>query len=172
MPSFLSARSVAAAGLAALMVLTSFQTAGARDRHDGEGRRFHHERSDRGWSDRGAEDLTPLRYRKKYRHRDRDWHGEYRYEHRGRHSGERLTRRDRWREREERRVRIEERAERRRGYDGNFYGGGLRAYREKGGLSIDRDTSYRDERRGNVIVVTPGYNDGCSYEAGVCVVRP
>lgn len=66
--------------------------------------------------------------------------------------------------------------------DRNFYGGSISAYRDPGNgiyFYIDRDRYYDDlvdvplvENRGpKVIVVTPGQN-GCSWEAGVCVIRP
>lgn len=66
--------------------------------------------------------------------------------------------------------------------DRNFYGGAISAYRDKGNsiyFYIDRERYYDDlfdaplaENHGpKVIVVTPGQN-GCSWEAGVCVIRP
>ena len=89
-----------------------------------------------------------------------------------------------WRPRE--RDRHERRVERHRDRhwqkDRNFYGGSISAYRDRGNgiyFYIDRDRYYDDpidapfvENGGpKVIVVTPGQN-GCSWEAGVCVIRP
>lgn len=89
-----------------------------------------------------------------------------------------------WRPRE--RYRDDRRVERHRDRhwrkDRNFYGGALSAYRDPGNgiyFHIDRDRYYDDlidapfvENRGpKVIVVTPG-QDGCSWEAGVCVIHP
>ena len=66
--------------------------------------------------------------------------------------------------------------------DRNFYGGAFTAYRDSGGslyFYADEDgVIARSERRTRrtwggpkVITVTPG-NYGCSWEAGVCVIRP
>lgn len=104
-------------------------------------------------------------------------------------SGRVITQRDRherrsWRPRD--RNRYERRVERNRDrhwhQDHNFYGGAISAYRDPGNglyFYIDRDRDYDDlidapfvENRGpKVITVTPG-QDGCSWEAGVCVIRP
>ena len=86
--------------------------------------------------------------------------------------------RDRW-------VREHRRGERHREHRGhkdrNFYGGAITAYRDFGNgiyFYIDRDHAGgtndlpRVESRGpQIIEVIPGRN-GCSWEAGVCVVRP
>lgn len=63
----------------------------------------------------------------------------------------------------------------------NYYGGGLAAYRDPGNglyVYVDRDRYYDvidapfvDQGGPKVIHVVPG-EDGCSWEAGVCVIRP
>ena len=104
----------------------------------------------------------------------------------GRFIGRSIERREHreWRPRD--RYRDDRRVERHRDRhwrkDRNFYGGSISAYRDPGNgiyFYIDRDRYYDDlinaplvENRGpKVIVVTPGQN-GCSWEAGVCVIRP
>ncbi|MCR6501709.1 hypothetical protein MUO32_21955 [Shinella sp. CPCC 101442] len=103
-----------------------------------------------------------------------------------------ITRRDRdrhhresWRhrDREDRGSRYAERRREHRGWrDGNFYGGAITAYRDRGNgtyFYIDGNDDYaevidapRFSRGGpKVIHVVPG-QDGCSWEMGVCVVRP
>ncbi len=96
--------------------------------------------------------------------------------------GRSIERRE-WRPRD--RYRDDRRVERHRDRhwrkDRNFYGGAISAYRDPGNgiyFYVDRDRYYEDrvdaplvENRGKVIVVTPGQND-CSWEAGVCVIRP
>lgn len=78
--------------------------------------------------------------------------------------------------------RAERRPEHRRWKSGDFYGGAISAYRDPGNgtyFYIDNDRYDDDmlgvpsaENRGpKVIIVTPGLN-GCSWEAGVCVIRP
>ncbi|QRM53447.1 hypothetical protein [Sinorhizobium sp. BG8] len=68
------------------------------------------------------------------------------------------------------------------GYENNFYGGALSAYNDPGnGMyfywagndfpGMDRMPPM-PSRGGKVIAVTPGYTGGCSWESGVCVVRP
>ena len=64
----------------------------------------------------------------------------------------------------------------------DFYGGAIAAYRDYGNDTyfyvdddeafdwLDRPSKWR-ESGPKVIVVTPGQN-GCSWEAGVCVIRP
>lgn len=65
---------------------------------------------------------------------------------------------------------------------GNFYGGAITAYRDRGNgtyFYIDNDDYFGDvidaprySRGGpKVIQVMPGQND-CSWEMGVCVIRP
>lgn len=118
--------------------------------------------SDSGWSG-GSESsqdnisgrITTQREHRQWRPRDRN-----RYERRVERSRDRHWRRE----------------------DRNFYGGAISAYRDPGNglyFYIDRD-GYADElidapfvenRRPKVITVTPG-QDGCSWEAGVCVIRP
>lgn len=119
---------------------------------------------DIGWSDRAVTDWS-----------------------KGSFIGRSIMRREhrKWRPRD--RDRYERRAERHREHhwrkDRDFYGGAISAYRDPGNgtyFYIDRDAYYDDdvvgapvaESRGpKVITVTPGGN-GCSWEAGVCVIRP
>lgn len=113
-----------------------------------------------GWSDGG--DISGRIITERDRHERRDWRPRNRH----RYDNRRVERhRDRsWRQ------------------DRNFYGGAISAYRDPGNglyFYIDRDRYYDDlinapfvENRGpKVITVTPG-QDGCSWEAGVCVIRP
>jgi hypothetical protein len=105
-------------------------------------------------------------------------------------SGRTLTERDRherrdWRPRNRQRYdnrRVDRHRDRNGWQDRNFYGGAISAYRDPGNglyFYIDRDRYYDTlidapfvENRGpKVITVTPG-QDGCSWEAGVCVIRP
>jgi hypothetical protein len=105
-------------------------------------------------------------------------------------SGRVITRRERherrdWRPRNRHRYddrRTERRREQRQWSGGNFYGGAISAYRDPGNgtyFYIDNDgydgdaidAPFVENRRPKVIVVTPG-QDGCSWEAGVCVIRP
>jgi hypothetical protein len=64
----------------------------------------------------------------------------------------------------------------------NFYGGAISAYRDPGNgtyFYIDRDDApaggidapVAEGRQTRVILVTPGM-DNCSWESGVCVIRP
>lgn len=103
-----------------------------------------------------------------------------------------ITRRDRerhhreaWRhrDREDRGSRYSERRREHRGWrGGDFYGGAITAYRDRGNgtyFYIDNDDYFGDvidaprySRGGpKVIQVVPGQND-CSWEMGVCVIRP
>ena len=103
-----------------------------------------------------------------------------------------ITRRDRerhhrevsrHREREDRGSRYSERRREQRGWGAsNFYGGAITAYRDRGNgtyFYIDSDDYFGDVmdalglNRGGpkVITVQPG-QDGCSWEMGVCVIRP
>jgi hypothetical protein len=91
------------------------------------------------------------------------------------------TRHDDWR-RDRRRVErgFIPRRERRQG-DGDFFGGSISVYNDRGNgryLSVEND-GYLDQRggrfmrdgsHGRIIRVVPG-RSGCSFEAGVCVIR-
>lgn len=107
--------------------------------------------------------------------------------------GRTITRRDRerhhhreaWRhrDREDRGSRYSERRREQRGWGtGDFYAGAITAYRDRGNgtyFYIDNDDYFGDvidaprySRGGpKVIQVVPGQND-CSWEMGVCVIRP
>lgn len=74
------------------------------------------------------------------------------------------------------------RSDREYAHGGNFYGGAIAAYRNGGNgtyFYIDDDGAIerpgrptKRERSGpKIIIVTPGLS-GCSWEAGVCVIRP
>lgn len=87
------------------------------------------------------------------------------------------------RDREDRGSRYSERRREQRGWGtGDFYGGAITAYRDRGNgtyFYIDSDDYFGDVmdalglNRGGpkVITVEPG-QDGCSWEMGVCVIRP
>jgi hypothetical protein len=96
---------------------------------------------------------------------------------------ERRERRD-WRERDRYRHddrRAERRREHRQSRSGNFYGGAITAYRDRGNgiyfyIERDRysdvvDAPFLESGGPKVIHVIPGQDD-CSWEAGVCVIRP
>jgi hypothetical protein len=113
-----------------------------------------------GWSDGG--DIGGRVITQRDWHERRDWrpHNRHHYDNR----------------------RVERHRDRSSRQDRNFYGGAISAYRDPGNglyFYIDRDRYYDDlidapfvENRGpKVITVTPG-QDGCSWEAGVCVIRP
>ncbi|MEW9613682.1 hypothetical protein AB3G45_07600 [Shinella sp. S4-D37] len=116
---------------------------------------------DVGWSDNSDADWSKSSFigRSIERRGHRDW-------------------RPRDRHRDDRRV--ERHRDRHWHKDRNFYGGAISAYRDPGNgiyFYVDRNRYYEDrvdaprvENRGKVIVVTPGQN-GCSWEAGVCVIR-
>ena len=111
-------------------------------------------RFERGWS---GTDVDGRMITRRNRHARDDW----RPRDRRKHGDPRAERHDRWRK------------------DGDFYGGALTAYRDAGNgiyfyLDGDAEGFYRPlvENRGpSVIHVVPGQS-GCSWEAGVCVVRP
>jgi len=130
--------------LAAALSLGSLAPAAA----GGEIQGFSEFRSDRGqaW--------------KRHRHDDRDWRRDRRHD---RRHVERHRHPHRWK-------------------NGNFYGGAVTAWRDpgngvyfyfdNGGVSGRVDGVFDGRRqRAKVIEVVPG-NNGCSWEAGVCVVRP
>jgi hypothetical protein len=122
--------------------------------------------SDIGWSDNSNADWSNGSFigRSIERREHRDWRPRERH-------------RD-WR-RDDRRV--ERHRDRHWRKDRNFYGGAISAYRDPGNgtyfyIDSDRfidgiDTPLTANRGPKVIVVTPGQN-GCSWEAGVCVIRP
>ena len=99
-------------------------------------------------------------WKKHHRQERRDWRERRRDERTHRHLREDRGRKDR---------------------GGNFYGGAISAWRDPGNGTyfyfdrgdVERPAARRDARAnpGKVIRVLPG-NDGCSWEAGVCVVRP
>jgi hypothetical protein len=133
--------------LAVALVAGGMATARARDGQPGI-----------GWSDG---DVAGRMLTRKDRHGQRDWRPRDRH----RYDGGRAARHDghgRW-------------------TSGDFYGGAISAFRDPGNgtyFYIDGDRYSDDvgapfvEKRGpKVIVVTPGGN-GCSWEAGVCVIRP
>ena len=150
MTLFSASRATKVLGLAIALATSGMTAAYAGGNNDGS-----------GWSQPNIEGRTIVR-------RDRDRHHRESWRHR---------------DREDRGWRYAERRREHRGWrDGNFYGGAITAYRDRGNgiyFYIDNDDYFGDvidaprvSRGGpKVIQVVPG-QDGCSWEMGVCVIRP